>query len=163
MFNIILSSTSVEFNHICFTTEELEDSVLLPLLADHQNEPQEHISQAARDFTPALLSADSSVPPAGLSHLLTECAEPQSSLIESSDSQSPTIGALSFSLEPSVPAEDLPRSSPVDLIPSLVTEESTADRSPPQAIEDTLGSVDEIAEPLHVASAHHCDHEHDDE
>lgn len=143
--------------------EELEDSVLLPSSADHQNESQEHISQAARDLTPALSSADSSVPPAGLSHLLTESAEPQSSLIESSDSQSPTIGALSFSLEPSVPAEDLPRSSPVDLIPSLVAEESTADRSPPQAIEDTLGSVDEIAEPLHVASAHHCDHDHDDE
>ncbi|XP_030607229.1 Golgi reassembly-stacking protein 1a isoform X2 [Archocentrus centrarchus] len=146
--------------------EELEGSVVLPSPADHQNEPHEHSSQAAMDFTSALASAESHIPPAGPSHLLTESTEPQSSLIESSDSQSPTIGALSFSLdpsEPSLPPEDLPRPSSVDLIPSLAADDSIADRSPPQAIEDALGSADKTAEPLDVASAHHCGNEHDDD
>ncbi|XP_069020485.1 Golgi reassembly-stacking protein 1-like isoform X1 [Embiotoca jacksoni] len=152
---IALSTSSV-------AAEELEDSVLLSPAADIQSEPQ--------DLTASLASMetwfDSGAPPAEPS--LTESTDQQSCLMESGESQSPPLCASSLPVEssdppsePCVPDEDLPRLSPVDLIPSAASGEPAADDCPSDAVEDALGSVEESAEPPDVAQ-HQCDREHDD-
>ncbi|KAM9349726.1 Golgi reassembly-stacking protein 1a [Symphorus nematophorus] len=153
--------------------EELEDSVLLSSSADNEIEPPELSSQAAMDLTAALAStdalSDSGVPPAEPSHLVTESTDLPVSLSESSPS--PPMGALSLPVEspeppaePSVPDEEPPCPSPVDLLQSSAVNESTADDSPAQAIEDAAtGPAEESAEPLDATPAHHCSHESDEE
>ncbi|XP_044074423.1 Golgi reassembly-stacking protein 1a isoform X2 [Siniperca chuatsi] len=154
--------------------EELEDSVLLSSSADNQADPQELSSQAAMDLTSALAStdtlSDSGVAPAEPSHLVTESTDLPGSLCESSDSPSPPpMGALSLPesleppAEPTVPAEDPPYPSPVDLLQSSAVNEPMADESPSQAVEDATGPVEEPAEPLDMAPALHCSHESDEE
>ncbi|XP_028282978.1 Golgi reassembly-stacking protein 1a [Parambassis ranga] len=151
--------------------EELEDSVLLPSSADNQTEPLELSSQAAMDLTSALTStdtwSDSGIPPAGSSHLATESADLHSLHTESNDSQTLPVGELCLPVnslnppaEPSVLAENLSCSPPVDLIPFSAINESLPHDSP--AIEDALGSVEESAEPDEI-SAHKCGHEHNEE
>lgn len=157
-------------------TEELKDSVLLSSAADDQTESLELSSQVAMDLTSDLASndilSDSGIPPAEPSHLVTESTDLQGSLIESGDSPSPPMGALSLpvdSLDPpaepsvSVPAEDPPCPAPVDLLKSSAVDESTADDSPAQADEDATGSVEESAEPVDVTPAQQCSHDHDEE
>lgn len=154
--------------------EELEESVLLQSSADDQTDSQELSSQAAMDLTSALAFSDtlsdSGNPPAEPSHLVTESTDLLVPLCDSSDSPSSPMGALSLpvespepSAEPSVPAEDPPCPSPVDLLQSSAVSESVVDDSPSQAIEDATGQVEESAEPLDVASAHQCSHESDEE
>lgn len=140
-------------------TEELEDSALLSSSADSQTEPHELSSETATELSSALAStdtlSDSGVPPAELSHLVTESTDPPGSLCESSDSPSPPPRDLSPpeppAAEPSVPAEDPPCKSPADLPRSS------------QAVEDATWPVEEPAEPLDMAAAHHCSHESDEE
>lgn len=151
--------------------EELEDSVLLSSSADSQT--HELSSQAAMDLTSALASTDmsnSGVPPAEPSHLLTESTDPSGSLCEPGDSPSPPVSLPVESLEPpaepSVPAEDPPLHSSVDLLQSSAGEESMADDSPAQAIDEAPAPAEKPAEPLEpldVAPAHHCSHEIDEE
>ncbi|KAI3374426.1 hypothetical protein L3Q82_006251 [Scortum barcoo] len=148
--------------------EELEDSVLLSSsTSDNHTDLQELSSQAAMDLTSALASndtlSDSGIPPAETSHLITESTDPAGSVRETSDSQSPPVGALSLPVEPPespaerpVPAKYPPCPSPVNLFQSSAVNESTADDSPVPATEDA-------AEPLDVAPAHHCSHESDEE
>ncbi|XP_071347464.1 Golgi reassembly-stacking protein 1a [Trachinotus anak] len=154
--------------------EELEESVLLSSSADDQTESQELSSQVATDLSSALAStdilSDSGIPPAEPHHLVTESTDLQSSLIESNDSPSPPVGALSLPVDspeppadPSVPAEDLPYPSPVNLLQSPAVDEWTADDSPAQAVEEATESAEESAEPLDVFPAQQCSHEHDDE
>lgn len=145
--------------------EELEDSVLLSSSTENQSEPQELSSQSqtAMDLTAASSSANSDFPPAETSHPFTEPTDPQSLLNESSDSPSPSVNVLLLSEEPPVPPEDPPCPSPVDLIPTSAANEPTADDSLPRVMEDTQGPADESEEPADVASAHQCDHEHDEE
>ncbi|XP_008284198.1 Golgi reassembly-stacking protein 1a [Stegastes partitus] len=143
--------------------EELEDSVLLS--SSDQTEPQELSSLAALDLTSTLAPtetlSDSGDPPAEPSDLLAESSDLQSFHIESSNSQSPPPGDTSLpveSLDP--PAEDLPDPSPIDLIPSPAADESAAEYSLPQAVEEAQGSAEESAEP--VEEAHQCDHDEED-
>ncbi|XP_068593763.1 Golgi reassembly-stacking protein 1a [Cebidichthys violaceus] len=157
--------------------EELEDSVLLSSSADSQTEPHELSSETATELSSALASTDTlsdlGVPPAELSHLVTESTDPPDSLCESSDSQSPPTCDLSLPVEsppeppaaePSVPAEDPPCPSPADLPQSSAVDESTAEDSPAQAVEDATWPVEDPAEPLDVAAAaHRCSHESDEE
>ncbi|XP_075953466.1 Golgi reassembly-stacking protein 1a [Anarhichas minor] len=140
--------------------EELEDSALLSSSVDSQTEPHELSSETATELSSALAStdtlSDSGVPPAELSHLVTESTDPPGSLCESSDSPSPPPRDLSPpeppAAEPSVPAEDPPCTSPADPPQSA------------QAVEDATWPVEEPAEPLDVAAAaHHCSHESDEE
>lgn len=151
--------------------EELEDSLLLSSSADNETDPQELSSQAAMDLTSALASndtlSDSGIPTAETSYLVTESSDLPVSL--SSDSPSPSMGALSLPVdsseppaEPSVPAEDPPCPSPVDLLQSSAVE-SVVDDSPAQAIEDATGPMEECSEPLDTSPAHHCSHENDEE
>ncbi|KAM7378874.1 hypothetical protein PAMP_004468 [Pampus punctatissimus] len=150
--------------------EELEDSELLSSSADTQTESQELSSQAAMD-TSTLAStdnlSDSGIPTAESSHL--EYTDLLGSLCESSDSQSPPTGALSLPTEPlEPPAEDPPSPLSVDLLPSSIADESTADDSPTRAIIDAaephvLSSVEKPAEPQDEAPAHHCGHESDEQ
>uniref|UniRef100_A0A3P8TV38 Golgi reassembly stacking protein 1a n=1 Tax=Amphiprion percula TaxID=161767 RepID=A0A3P8TV38_AMPPE len=60
---------------------------------------------------------------------------------------------------------DLRCPSPVDLIPhpTSATDESTAQDSPSQVVEEAQGSVEESAEPLDESVAHQCDLEHDED
>ncbi|XP_074506477.1 Golgi reassembly-stacking protein 1a [Sebastes fasciatus] len=148
--------------------EELEDSVLLSSSADSQADPQELSYQAAADLTSALASndtsSDSGVPPAEPSHLVAESTDPPGSPCEPSVSPSPPIESLDPpAAEPSVPAEDPPCPSPIDLLQSsdAAVDESMADDSPAQAVEDE--PAEEPAQPLDVAPAHHCSHESDEE
>ncbi|XP_056247646.1 Golgi reassembly-stacking protein 1a [Seriola aureovittata] len=154
--------------------EELEDSVLLSSSADDQTESQELSSQVATDLASALAStdilSDSGFPPAEPYHLPTESTDLQSFLMESSESPSPPMGDSSLPVdspdppaEPSVPAEDPRCPSPIDLLRASAADESTADDSPAQAVEDPTGSEEESAEPLDVAPVQQCSHEHDDE
>nr|XP_040027087.1 Golgi reassembly-stacking protein 1-like [Gasterosteus aculeatus aculeatus] len=78
--------------------EELEDSVLLSSSVDSQAEPQELSSQTAEEHASTDTLSDSGVPPAELSHLVTESTDP-------SGSQSPPTRDSS---EPPGPAEDSP-------------------------------------------------------
>lgn len=153
--------------------EELEDSVLLSSSADNQTDPQQLSPQAAMDLTSALsstdASSDSGIPPAEPSLLVPESTDLLVSLCESSDSPSPPMGALPPPVEspeppaePSVPAEDPPCPSPVDLLQPSAVNESMAEDSPAQAIEDATGPVEESTEPLDVAPADHCSHESDE-
>uniref|UniRef100_A0A671Y6Z9 Golgi reassembly stacking protein 1a n=2 Tax=Sparus aurata TaxID=8175 RepID=A0A671Y6Z9_SPAAU len=154
--------------------EELEDSVLLSSSTENQTDPQELSSQAAMDLTSALASndtlSDSGIPPAEPSHLLTESTDEPVSLCESSNSPSPPMGALSPLVEspeppaePPVPAEDPPCPSPVDLLQSSAVNEVTVDDSPAPDVEDETAPVEESDELVHVADAHHCSHESDEE
>ncbi len=143
---------------------------------DNQTEPHELSSQAAIDLTSALASDDtlpeSDSPPAEPSHLVTESTDLLVPLSEPSSSPSPPMGALSLpvespepsdepSAEPPVPAEDPPCPPPVDLLQSSAVSEAVedADDSPAQAVEDATRQEEESAEPLDVASAHHCSHD----
>ncbi|XP_023277642.1 Golgi reassembly-stacking protein 1-like isoform X2 [Seriola lalandi dorsalis] len=99
-----------------------------------------------------------------------ESTDLQSFLMESSESPSPPTGDSSLPVdspdppaEPSVPAEDPRCPSPIDLLRASAADESTADDSPAQAVEDPTGSEEESAEPLDVAPVQQCSHEHDDE
>ncbi|XP_040910598.1 Golgi reassembly-stacking protein 1a isoform X1 [Toxotes jaculatrix] len=142
--------------------EELEDSVRLSSSADDQAESQELTVDLTSAFTSTDILSDSGVPPAEPHHLVTESTDLQSFLIESSESPSPPMGALSLPVEPldppavlSVPAVDPPSPSPVDLLQSSALGESTADDSPAQAVEDSTGSVDE-------SPAQHCSHDEEE-
>nr|XP_019960216.1 PREDICTED: Golgi reassembly-stacking protein 1-like [Paralichthys olivaceus] len=154
--------------------EELDDSVLLSSSAEDQTESQELSSQVVMELTPALAStdivSDSGIPPAEPYHSVTESTAPQSFLMESNESPSPPMSALSPPVdtpeppvEPSVPIEDPPSPLPVDLLQSPAVDETTADDSPPQVVEDAARSAEESAEPLDVAPARPCSHEHDEE
>uniref|UniRef100_A0A3Q3X6T6 PDZ GRASP-type domain-containing protein n=1 Tax=Mola mola TaxID=94237 RepID=A0A3Q3X6T6_MOLML len=86
----------------------------------------------------------------------------------SESSGSPPTGALSFPMEstspptePSVPAEDPPHKSPTHLLQSSAASELTVDTFP--AEEDVEGPAEGTADPLHVAPAHQCSHESDEE
>lgn len=146
--------------------EELEDSVLLSTSsADNETDPQELSCQTLVDLTSSL--ADSGVPPAETSHLVTESADAPGSLCESSDSPSPPMGAPSLPVEspeppaePPVQAEDPPCPSPVDLLQSPPADESTADDA---RDEDATGPAEESAEPLDASPAHDCSHENNEE
>lgn len=158
--------------------------MLVSSSADSQTEPHELSSQAAMDLTSALASTDTlsdsgvapaePAEPAAPSPLVTESTDPPGSLCESSNSPSPPMPLPVESpeppAEPSVPAEDPLCPAPVDLLQSPAVDESTADDSPAQAIEDTTVPVEEPAEPLEepaepldMAPAHHCSHESDEE
>ncbi|XP_034410962.1 Golgi reassembly-stacking protein 1a [Cyclopterus lumpus] len=149
--------------------EELEDSVLLSSSADSQTELQELSSQTATEFSSALAStdtlSDSGIPPAELSHLVTESTDPPGSLCESSDSPSPPMRDLSLPVgsPPEPPAEEPPCPPPVDFPQSSAADDPTVDESPPQAGEDATWPVEEPAELLDVAAAHHCSHESEGE
>lgn len=158
----------IKFDLIC-STEELEDSVLSPL-ADNQTDPSELSSLAAvgltSDLTASITLSDPDISPAEPSHLLTESTDTPVSLSESSGS--PPTGALSFPMEstspptePSVPAEDPPHKSPTHLLQSSAASELTVDTFP--AEEDVEGPAEGTADPLHVAPAHQCSHESDEE
>ncbi|KAM4552360.1 Golgi reassembly-stacking protein 1a isoform 2-T2 [Odontesthes bonariensis] len=144
--------------------EELEDSALLSSSTENQSEPLEHSSQGALDLSVSLTStdtlSDSGLPPAETSHLLPESADQQSLIKESSPT--PHTGAA-LPEEPSVPADDSPCPSPVDLASASAGNESTGVHSPPQAVEDTQESTYESAEPVKVTPAAQCSHEHDEE
>lgn len=141
--------------------------------AENQTDPPELSSLAAMDLTSALTLSDTlpdpGIPPAEPSHLLTESTDvPDVSPCESCDS--PPMDALPLPVEspnppaePSVLVEDPPCTSPVDLLQSSAVNESMADNSPSQDIEDATGPVEESAEPLDVAPAHHCTHQSDEE
>uniref|UniRef100_A0A8C6LWI3 Golgi reassembly stacking protein 1a n=1 Tax=Nothobranchius furzeri TaxID=105023 RepID=A0A8C6LWI3_NOTFU len=130
-----LSSSSIDMTHTALAmheeevkvsgVEEMEDSVQL-------SSNLEDLAVASPDSW-----SDSGVPPAETSHLTSESTDQQSSLNESSFSASPPVAALSLSedslhpAELSVPAEEPPCPSPVDLIPA-----SSADSCPPQTSEE---------------------------
>lgn len=148
--------------------------MLLSSSTENQTDPQELSSQAAIDLTSALASndtlSDSGIPPAEPSHLLTESTDEPVSLCESINSPTPPMGALSPLVEsseppaePSVPAEDPPSPSPVDLLQSSAVNEVTVDDSPAPDVEDETAPVEESDELLDVADAHHCSHESDEE
>ncbi|XP_062260407.1 Golgi reassembly-stacking protein 1a [Platichthys flesus] len=158
--------------------EELEDSVLLSSSADNQPDSQELSSQAVMELTSALAStdivSDSGIPPAEPHQPVTESTGPQSVLMESNESPSLPMGGLSLPVDtteppvnPSVPTEHPPSPLPVDLLQSPAADESTAEDSPAQAVEDAAQPaeepVEEPAEPLDVAPAQPCNHGHDEE
>uniref|UniRef100_A0A1A8CFU4 Golgi reassembly stacking protein 1 n=1 Tax=Nothobranchius kadleci TaxID=1051664 RepID=A0A1A8CFU4_NOTKA len=130
-----LSTSSIDMTHTALAmheeevevsgVEEMEDSVQL-------SSNLEDLAVASPDSW-----SDSGVPPAETSHLTSESTDQQSSLNESSFSASPPVAALSLSedslhpAELSVPAEEPPCPSPVDLIPA-----SSADSCPPQTSDE---------------------------
>lgn len=146
-------------------TEELEDSPLPSLSADSQTDQPELSSLAAMDLTSALTLSDTpDVSPAEPFDLLTEPTDAPVSLIESHDS--PPVGASSLPVEFTSPAvEDLPHTSPIDLLPSLAVDESMLDSSLTQAIEEATGPAEESAEPADESPHHHhhCSHESNEE
>lgn len=146
--------------------------MLLSSSAENQTDPPELSSLAAMDLTSALTSSDTlsdpGIPPAEPSHPLRESTDVPFSLLESSDS--PPMGASSLLVEsssppaePSAPVEDPPCTSPVDLLQSSAANESMADNSPAQSVEDATGPAEESAEPLDVALGQHCSHESEEE
>ena len=76
---------------------------------------------------------------------------------------SPLVESSEPPAEPSVPAEDPPSPSPVDLLQSSAVNEVTVDDSPAPDVEDETAPVEESDELLDVADAHHCSHESDEE
>uniref|UniRef100_A0A3B5BH96 Golgi reassembly-stacking protein 1-like n=1 Tax=Stegastes partitus TaxID=144197 RepID=A0A3B5BH96_9TELE len=158
-----LSMSSIDMTNTSLAMHEEKDSELSGV--GSRTEPQELSSLAALDLTSTLAPtetlSDSGDPPAEPSDLLAESSDLQSFHIESSNSQSPPPGDTSLpveSLDP--PAEDLPDPSPIDLIPSPAADESAAEYSLPQAVEEAQGSAEESAEP--VEEAHQCDHDEED-
>ncbi|XP_070830048.1 Golgi reassembly-stacking protein 1a [Chaetodon trifascialis] len=153
--------------------EELEDSVLLSSSADNQTDPQPLSPQAAMDLSSALASSDtlsdSGIAAAEPSHRIPESTDLPVSLCESSNSPSPPMDALPLPVEspeppaePSVTAEDPPSPSAADVLQSSAVNESMADSSPAQAVEDETGPVEESIEALDEAPADHCSHESDE-
>lgn len=123
------------------------------------------------DLTSALTLSDTpDVSPAEPFDLLTEPTDALVSLIESHDS--PPMGASSLPIESTNPAvEDLPHTSPIDLLPSLAVDESMLDSSLTQAIKEATGPAEESAESAEPAEPadesrhhhHHCSHESNEE
>ncbi|RVE61606.1 hypothetical protein OJAV_G00172260 [Oryzias javanicus] len=103
-------------------TDELEVIHKLSY-SEEISDPQELNSPTAGDLTSTDTSIDSGLPPADMSHLVTESANQDSFLIDSSSSPSPPMGVLSLP-EESLPTqaeslvEDHAIPSPVDLIPT---------------------------------------------
>ncbi|KAM8849588.1 Golgi reassembly-stacking protein 1a [Spinachia spinachia] len=132
--------------------QELGDSVLLSSSVDSQTEPQELSSQTAEEHASADTLSDSGVPPAELSHLVTESTDPLGPQRDTSDSQSPPMRDMPQSPEP--PAAE---GSSVNLLQSFSSVASTAEDPSARAIEDPTWPAEEPAEPVDVA--HHCSHE----
>lgn len=150
--------------HCSRGTEELEDSPLPSLSADSQTDQPELSSLAAMDLTSALTLSDTpDVSPAEPFDLLTEPTDAPVSLIESHDS--PLVEASSLPMFTGPAVEDLPHTSPIDLLPSLAVDESMLDSSLTQAIEEATGPAEESAEPADESPHHHhhCSHESSEE
>lgn len=126
------------------------------------------------DLTSALTLSDTpDVSPAEPFDLLTEPTDALVPLIESHDS--PPMGASSLPIESTIPpVEDLPHTSPIDLLPSLAVDESMLDSSLTQAIEEATGPAEESVESVESAESaepadesphhhHHCSHESNEE
>ncbi|XP_029380636.1 Golgi reassembly-stacking protein 1a isoform X1 [Echeneis naucrates] len=141
--------------------EELENSTLLSS-ADNHTESQ--------DLSSALASTgvlwDSGITPAGLA---PESTDP-SFLNESSESPGPPVSDFCLPVdapnppaETSVPAEDPPCLSPVDLMQPSAVDKWMADDFPAQAVEDAAVLVEESADPVELDPTQECTHEHDED
>ncbi|XP_041659936.1 Golgi reassembly-stacking protein 1a [Cheilinus undulatus] len=144
--------------------EELEESALISSSTD---ETQELSSEAVMNLSSALATndslSDSGVPPAETSQFIPESREPPVSLCETSGTPPVDESSLPVEspVEPSVPAEDPPCPSPVDLLQSSAVTEPTADDSLAQAIAEAAGPEEE--ESTELDAAQHCSHESDEE
>lgn len=144
--------------------EELEESALISSSAD---ETQELSSEAVTNLSSALTTndslSDSGVPPAETSQFIPESADPPVSLCEAGGTPPVVESSLPVEspAEPSVPAEDPPCPSPVDLLQSSAVTEPTADDSLAQAIAEAAGPEEE--ESTELDTAQHCIHESDEE
>uniref|UniRef100_A0A8C8DM09 Golgi reassembly stacking protein 1a n=1 Tax=Oryzias sinensis TaxID=183150 RepID=A0A8C8DM09_9TELE len=145
-----LSVSSIDMTNTSLAMHEDRDNSIDELEVIHKlsfsaenGDPQELNSPAAADLTSTDTSIDSGVPPVDMSQLVTESANQDSFLIDSSSSPSPPVGVLSLP-EEALPtqAESLVQEhatpSPVDLVPA-----SCADGSESAVLQEAPDGVHE--------------------